>query len=520
MAGKCKEMSKIKQVHRLHKESGMSNRKIADHLDIYKGTVNKYVNAAEADSLGVDALLTMEEPELESRLCEGSPAYSDNRFRELSERLDYILTELQRKHVTMYQLWEEYRNQVEYGYGYTQFCYHINQHKVAAKPGMILSENREGGKELFVDFAGDTLSYIDLDTGEEIKNQVFVASLPASDYGFAMAVDPQKIEDFLYALEHCLRALGGVPKIIVTDNLKSSVIKSDRYQPELNKIMEDFANHYGCVVIPARAGKPKDKALVEDQVKLIYRRVYAPLRNRQFFSQEELNQAISEKMLQHNQKRMQQHPYSREEHFLAVDKPNLRPIPSEPFEIKYMTELHVQRNSYIELRRDHHYYSVPYRYILKKVKVIYTKSIVSIYDGKNKIAIHTRICRPGYSTIQNHLPSYFNDYQNLSPQKYQERAAKVSDSLTEIIHEMFETHPELPPETFYKSCDGLLHLQKTTDHDIFEKACKTALEYHQYKYSFIFNLIKSKCVGIIDSDDNQYETIPSHSNIRGREYYK
>ena len=142
------------------------------------------------------------------------------------------------------------------------------------KPSFVLSPNREGGQYLFVDFAGDTMSYVDLDTGEMVKCQVFVATLPASDYGFAMAVPSQKVDDFLYALECCLRHIGGVPKIIVTDNLKSAVVKADRYEPEVNRSLEDFAEHFDCVTIPARSGKPKDKAPVEGLVSIVYKYVF------------------------------------------------------------------------------------------------------------------------------------------------------------------------------------------------------------------------------------------------------
>jgi transposase len=103
--------------------------------------------------------------------------------------------------------------------------------------------------------------------------------------------------DFIHALTSCFEALGGTPKIIVCDNLKSAVVKTDAYEPQINRIMEDMANHYGCVVIPARPGRPKDKSLVENQVKIVYSRVYAQLRNRKFFSLEELNSAITEKAI-------------------------------------------------------------------------------------------------------------------------------------------------------------------------------------------------------------------------------
>ena len=521
MAGKRKQMSKIKQVLQLHKD-GVSNRKSGKLLGLYKGTVNNYVNAADADNRTLEELLKMDEPELEHRLSGGNPAYSDPRFDQLREKLEHIDEELERKHMTMYLLWEEYRMEHPDGYGYTQFCYHVNQFRLASATNVSFPKAnfREGGNEIYIDFAGDTMSYIDMDTGEEIRCQVFVACLPASDYGFAMAVRTQKVEDFLYAFSCCLRSFGGVPKIIVTDNLKSSVIKADKYMPELNTIMEDFANHYGCVTIPARPGKPKDKPLVEDQVKLTYRRVYAPLRNETFFSIEALNMAISEKMKLHNQKRIQRLPFTREERYLAVDKPNLKPLPEHDFEIKYRTELTVYPSSHVYLGRDRVYYSVPYRFIGTKVKVVYTRTMVLIYSPKGeRIAAHVRSHKANYYVTEPaHMPSYYSDYIDLSPDKYIRRASVISPLFEAVIRGVFSRNPSTVPETLYKSCDGLFHLQKTTDFELFEKACHAAMEFNRCQYSFIKGLIESKCAGIKTEEQTLFPE--THGNIRGREYYQ
>lgn len=521
MAGKRTEMSKIKQILLLHKD-GMSNRKIGERLGLYKETVNKYVNAAKSDSKSIEELIKMEEPELQHRFSAGNAAYSDKRFDALQEDLEYYVRELERRHVTMLLLWEEYRQKHPDGYGYTQFCYHLNQHKASADPEVSLpmSNFREGGNELFIDFAGGTMSYVDLDTGEEVKCQIFVACLPASDYGYAMAVPSQKVEDFLHALSSCLRHIGGVPRILVTDNLKSSVTRPDRYMPELNVIMEDFANHYGCVTIPARSGHPKDKALVEDQVRIVYRRVYAPLRNEMFHSIQELNMAISEKMKQHNQKRMQRLPFTREERFLSLDRPRLRELPEKDFEIIYRTELLVQNSSHIYMGRDKVYYSVPYHLIGKKVKVIYTRSLVKIFSPEGeRVAVHMRCTVPGrYCTVDAHMPSYYNDYVNLSPQKYIDRAAAVSESLATVIRRLFGNNPYAVPEQYYKSCDGLFHLQRTTNPELFEKACRAAIEFDACRYPFIKNLIESKCAGL-DNDEESTLFPETHANIRGKEYF-
>jgi len=523
MAAKGIEMSKFKELVRLHKDK-VSNRSIGIALNLNKKTVNKYVKIADEDPLGLDGLLKLDDPVLEHRLKSGNPAYSDLRFDDLSERLDYITKELKRTGVTLYLLWEEYRKSYPKGYGYTQFCYHVKQHLKASNLSWVLKDKHEGGKELYVDFAGKTMNYVDSMTGEIIPVQIFVATLPSSDYGFAMAVHSQKIEDFLYAIEECFHFMGGVPKILVTDNLKSAVTKSDRYQPDINVMMEQFANHYGCVVIPTRPGKPKDKALVENHVKLTYQRVFAPLRDRQFFSIESLNEAILELVKKHNQKRMQQMDVTREERFLAIDKPVLSACRKERFEISYKTELSVMNNSHVYLGRDKHYYSVPYRYITKRVTVIYTRRMFEVYYKGEKIASHLRDTSHGrYSTTPSHLPSYYTQYTLQTPKDYIERAYKANPLLGQIFARLFEGIKH-PPEMAYKGCDGLLHLQKTTDRELFDRACKEALSMDKCSYRFIKLLIDSKCAGIYQSElaFMQQDIFPSseHENIRDKSYYE
>jgi transposase len=294
MAGKTKEMSQIKQLLLLKKE-GVSNRKAADMIGINKETANNYVRKAYADELGIDGLLKLDDPVLEHRLKGGNPAYTDQRFEVFKEMLPYLQEEMKRKHVTLKLLWEEYVEEHPTDhYSLTQFRYHYNQNTEAKKdsPSTILSDMREGGEKLFLDFTGDTMGYVDRETGEFIRCQAFVATLPASDYGYMLCVPSQRTEDFVYAIIQCLKHLGGVPKMLVPDNLKAAVIKTDRYEPTINRVLEDMANHYGTVVVPTRPAKPKDKPNVEGDVRIVYMRVFAELRNETFFSLEELNAAV------------------------------------------------------------------------------------------------------------------------------------------------------------------------------------------------------------------------------------
>ena len=514
MAGKPKRMSQVKQILRMHLQ-GKGIKTIAKILCISKNTVKNYLSKALHGKVSIEALLALEDPVLETTLLAGNPAYKDERYEQLKIKLDYYTKELRRVGVNRQVLWEEYKSDFPLGYGYSQFCYHLQQHRLVQKPSMVLDHHP--GDKLFIDFAGKKLSYIDNQTGEIISVQVFVACLPYSDYGFAMAVKSQKIEDFIHALNSCLKDIGGVPQTLVPDNLKSAIIKANNYEPTINQALEDFANHYGTTVTPARPIKPKDKALVENQVKLIYSRVYAKLRNLQFFDLHSLNQAIKERVKAHNQTRMQRKEYCREEKFLADEKNTLSPLPEQTFEIKYYRDLKVAKNNHIYLGIDKHHYSVPYIYIGAKVKVIYTRSLVKIYTKTTLIATHIRIFKKGgYTTQKQHLCSTHQYYKQRSPAYYIQRAYRHSETLYQYIDALFRQ--DKYPEQLYRSCDGILNLSRKTDYKTFTNACNIALKNNNYSYKFLKHILENNMSHTTDQDNDTL--LPKHNNIRGASSYK
>lgn len=521
MAGKPKPMGQIKQLILLHQQ-GKGRKTIARTLGISKNTVKVYLEKLKTlttlkngKGYTIEELFRMEHPVLEAKFHPGNPAYKDERYEDLKARLDYYLEELKKKGVNKRLLWEEYREVKPDGYGYSQFCFHLQQQQVASRPSMVLEH--KPAEKLYIDFAGKPLSYVDKSTGELIKCQVFTACLPYSDYSFVMAVRSQSTEDFLYALSCCLQELDGVPLALVPDNLKAAVIKTNRYEPEINRALEDFANHYGTTVVPARAGKPKDKALVENQVKLIYSRVYAKLRHMVFFDLHSLNEAIKEKVKVHNQTRMQKKPYCREERFLAEEKQHLLSLPAEKYEIKYYRELRVAKNNHIYLTEDKHYYSVPYRLIGSKVKVIYTRNMVYIFAHGEQVAVHIRnFHQGGYSTDKDHLCSQHRHYKDRSPEYYLKQAAKKSAVLHELVCRIFNQGRY--PEQLYRTCDGLFGLERKTEPARFQKACQMAIEHQNYSYAFVMNVLENKMteVGTAISD----KPLPKHENLRGKAYYQ
>lgn len=514
MAGKPKPMSQIKQLLRLH-QSGWKIKSIARQLGISKNTVKSYLQKIYSSKWLISDLLELEDPILESKFHAGNPAYKDQRYEQLKGQLEYYASELNKTGVTKLLLYEEYHQVFPDGYSRSQFCFHLLQYVRNSKPTMVLTH--KPAEKLFIDFAGKRLSYIDWQSGEVIEVQVFVACLPYSDYGFAIAVPSQKTIDFIYALGCCLKALGGVPELLVPDNLKAAVIKASKYEPEVNRILEDFANHYNTAVLPTRSAHPRDKALVENQVKLIYNRVYAKIRNQQFFSLQELNEAITQKMRDHNQTRMQEKPYCREECFLAEEKPLLKPLPDESFEIKTYKEYTVRLNNHIKITEDSHYYSVPFQYTGKKVQVIYTRSMVRIYAEGKVIAVHSRNYRAGgYTSQQAHLCSHHQHYLKRSPDYYLAKAKPISAVLHDLFTKIFLQNRH--PEQLYGTCDGLLNIYRRSDHQRADKACQLALAYRNYSYRFVLNILKNNMVE--QALEVQEKPLPEHNNIRGKNYYQ
>jgi transposase len=517
MAGTIKPMRQIKQLLQMHK-NGDGKKTIARKLGMSKTTVKDYLAKVKTMGLSLEALLELDEPVLEAKFHAGNPAYKDNdRYGHIKENLGYFEKELKKTGVTRKLLWEEYRANNPDGYSYTQFCFHFKQQRIAQKPSMALQH--KAGEKLYIDFAGKKMSYVDRETGEIIHCPVFIACLPYSDYGFAIATSSQGVEDFIYALGQCLEHLGGVTELLVPDNLKSAVIKASNYEPGINHVLEDFANHYGTTVVPTRVAKPQDKALVEDQVKLFYTRVMAKLRNEIFFDLQSLNKAISIKMLSHNQTRMQQKPYCREEKFLADEKPLLKPLPNEPFEIKHYKEYKVAKNNHIYLTEDKHYYSVPYQWTGQKAKVIYTPSIVKIYVKGQLVAVHQRDRQPArYTTVKEHLCSHHQHYLDRSPGYYREKAREISENLYNVVDGLF--NGGRPPEQNYRSCDGLFSLCRKTNPGIFNKACDIAMECGCYSYKYLLQVIENLKKQPKQPGEENLKPLPEHSNIRGRDYYK
>lgn len=528
MAGTVKDMSLIKQVLQL-KQLGESNRGISRKLSINKETVNNYIKTFQLNNWTYEDVLTKEDPELERLFHAGNPAYSDPRLNDFLTRLPYFKEQLgnPKLHVTRQLLYEEYKHAYPDGYGKSQFYFHLQQNLVAQKDYVaMLTDTYNPGEKLMVDFAGDKLSYVDTQTGEVIKVEVFVACMPYSDYTYVICVPSQKSEDFIFAIRMCLEHLGGVPPILTPDNLKSAVISNDRHEPKLNKALEDIGNHYHFVVLPCDPKAPTQKALVENKVRTTYNRIYAKLRGRTFYSIIELNRAIWEQLPLFNKTRMQKRPYSREERFHAMEKDRLKPLPASIYEMKYYANLQVQSNCFIELRHDKttHFYSAPYIHVGKKALVIFTRSNVSIYVDGMQVASHRRSYEYGHTYIKEHLASNCRAIMERSASYYITWAAHISSDCRDYISEVFNPrHTNQPEEVYYKLCASIMSLSRKYELAVINKTCRQCIECKVFSYRKFEAILKHN--SLHDSADEPtfcYEapTPTNHANMRGSSYFQ
>ena len=359
--------------------------------------------------------------------------------------------------MTIYQIWEEYRQEQPDGYSYSQFCYHFQVWRDGDEVTMHI-EHKVGDK-LFVDFAGKKLTVSEPHRGGRREVESFVAVLGASQLGYLQVVETQQKEDLIAASAGALDYIGGVPAAIVPDCLKSAVTKADPYEPDLNRAYAAFARHYGMVVLPARSRKPKDKALVEQTVRLMYQRVYAKLRDRTFYSIDELNAAIGPLVDKHNATRFQRLPYSRRELFDRIERAALQPLPAERFELMQTLDLKVQFNYHIELREDRHYYSVPWRLKGTRVQVLYNERMVEIYHDHLRVAAHRRArTAGGYTTVADHMPAQHRFYADWSPERILRWAGAIGPEVAALVGKVLDEREH--PEQGFKVALGIINLHR------------------------------------------------------------
>jgi transposase len=505
-------MRKIKEVLRLKYEAGLTNRQIARSCTINHRTVADYLRRATAAGLSRWPLPDeIDETGLETRLFPAAlPATSPRTTPDWSAIHDELHSH---KHVTLQLVWQEYKQSHPDGYQYSRFCELYG--RWAAKLDLVLRQEHRAGEKLFVDYAGDTVPIIDSKTGTIRPASIFVAVLGASSYAYAEASWNQDLSSWIQSHIRALDFFGGSTAILVPDNCKVAVVHPSRYEPDLNPTYQEMAAHYGMAVIPARVKRPRDKAKVEAGVLLVERWILAALRKRRFFSLADLNQAIAELLDRLNQRPFRKLEGNRAERFQKIDRPALRPLPTQAYTFAQWKKARVHIDYHVEI--EGHYYSAPYSLLHRVLDVRYTALTIEIFHRGQRVASHARSYKiGGHTTADTHRPKSHQRYLEWTPERLVRWAATVGPATAALVDKILQSRPH--PEQGFRSCLGILRLGKAHGLDRLEAASARACAFHAYSYQSVKSILRT---GL----DRQPLDSPSdrppiqHPNIRGTDYF-
>ena len=509
-------MRKIKEVLRLKWEQGCSNREIATACHVSCATVHEYVRRATSAGLAWPLPQELSDDVLETRLF---PPPQPASVARAQPDFEHITRHMRRKGVTLFLLWEEYRALHPDGYGYSRFCELCAEHTGRLDPR--LRQVHRAGEKLFVDYAGQTVTVLDRNTGQTRQAQVFVATLGASDYTFAEATWTQGLEDWIGSHVRAFTFFGGVPEIVVPDNLKAGVTQACYYEPAINPSYNEMARHYGVAVLPARVAKPRDKAKVENHVLQVERRILAPLRDRIFLSLEECNQAMAALLTELNARPFQQLNGCRRQLFEEVEAPALRPLPVAAYCFAHWRKARVGIDYHIAV--EHCFYSVPYTLIRQEVEVRLTHNTVEVFHHGQRIASHPRCTqRNRHVTTTEHMPKAHQAYLEWTPQRLVQWARTAGTATAQVVEAIMSSRSH--PQQGFRSCLGIMRLGKEFGQERLEAACVRALAIGSPRYKSVHSILQHK----LDQDTpalqvsrpNPEPPDLNHANIRGAAYYQ
>ena len=513
MANKTISMSKVRQIIKLYSQ-GIGKKKIAIRLAVSKNTVKEYIITFIKLKMPWDELAKLTDFELNKLFHPPKQTPDNARLQQLHDFFPVMERNLRRRGMTVAIQFREFKAKHPEAYAETSFYGYYRKWKQKVNPSMHIEH--KAGDKMYVDYAGGTLPYVDTDTGEIKQAQVFVAILGWSQYAYVEAMRNQTIEEFIEACENALHYFKGVPLAIVPDNLKSAVNKPSKYEAAVNENFNAFADHYGVAILPTRSRKPKDKALVEGMVKLSYQRIYTNIPEREIMPLNELNEAIKKYLVDHNNTKLTGREYSRTDQ-LIIEQPSLQPLPEKRYEMRKIKQVTVMKNCHVLLHEDHHYYSVPFELIGKKLTLQYSRSEVQLFLNYELVATHRRVRSPGnYSTEPSHMPPQHRYVTEWSPTFFIEQGKAIDPVVEHYIMQVLEKKQH--PEQAYKACMGILSFAKRVGTARLIKACRRAHEIGYYNYKIIDDILKNN----LDKYEEDPEPVlmPTHDNIRGGSYYQ
>jgi transposase len=511
MATERMSMRKTREIFRHKWVLKKSHREVVQSLGVSLGAVTGALDRARSAGLVWADVEKLSDDELEARLYRAQAAPSGDR-----PKPDPVWIHLERKKqgVTLELLHLEYLERHPNGYQYTAFCEVYR--RWLKKRQLSMRQIHRAGEKLFVDYSGKRPSIFDPKTGEESRVELFVAVLGASNYTYAEASLSQKSTEWIASHVRALEYLGGVPHALVPDQLKSGVIDACRYEPKAQRTYEELARHYGTALLPARPGKPRDKAKAEAGVLVVQRWILARLRNERFFSLEALNDRIAELLEELNNRPMRRYGgKARRQLFEELDRPALLPLPVERFVHAVWKDAGVNIDYHVE--HDKHFYSVPYTLVHESVEVRATAMTVEILHKGQRIASHVRSYQAGgFTTAPEHRPKSHREHAEWTPSRLIAWAGKVGPNAKELVAAILEERPH--PEQGYRSCLGIMRLAKQYGDDRLDAACRRALAVRARSYKHVANILKHGLDQITEEKPKE-PARPPHENVRGPGYY-
>lgn len=505
-------MRRIREILRLCWELKLSHEDVGHALGVSGSTVHRYVARATAAGLSWPLPETLDDTELERKLF---PSPENRPSKYVEPDWNHIHSERKKKGVTTLLLWQEYKENNPDGYQLSQFFERFRQWRQLLN--VTMRQTHRVGEKVFTDFAGKKFPVVDPSTGEVQFASLFVSCLGASGYTFADVFWNETSASWCQGQARTFEYFGGSSEVIVPDNAKAAITKPCRYEPEVNDSFADMARHFGCAVIPTRIRHPRDKAKVELSVALATRWIFARLRNRTFFSLEELRQAIKPLLEDLNNRPFKKLPGSRKTAFEALDKPALRPLPATSYEYSEIHKVRVNFDYHIEFEQ--HWYSVPYQLVRKEVELRVTTSTVEILHAGKRVASHVRSNqRGGTTTLDEHRPKAHRQYANQSKESMVSWAAKFGPATKRVIEMTFERKAH--PEDAYKRCFGILKFAKAYSGNRLEAACQRGLATGAVSYRSIRSILQT---GLdqrpLPASEFPTQLTIAHSNLRGAEYF-
>lgn len=513
MPNKRLPMRPLREILRLRLDARLSLRQIKNSLKLSLGVIQKVCHKAAELELNWKSIELLDDQQLVQLFY---PSTTDNKPSE-QQPPDFseIHRELRRKGVTKYLLWEEYAQQYpERGYSYSQYC------RLYAgwcrKQKRSMRQIHRAGEKLFVDYAGQTMPIINPDTGEVRFAQVFVAVLGASNYTFAEATWSQKLPDWLDSHARAFKFIGGVPEIVVPDNLKSGVTKACRYDPDLNPAYQQLASHYKTTIIPARPIKPQDKAKAEVGVQIIERWILARLRHHTFFTLAELNLCITSLLEEVNNKPFKKLDGTRRQWFELLDKPALKPLPRQAYQYTDIKPVKVNVDYHVQY--DKHLYSVPHHLVGERIELHATVNTITLNFHNKPVASHVRKHHPGMTTEALHMPKKHEKHLKWTPGRLMNWAKDIGDEVLQWVKTLLQQKQH--PEQAYRVCLGLLNMTHSYPSHRINKACGIANKHQLYRLKHIKEILICNQDQLPLELPEESALLPqSHENIRGPESF-